>query len=222
MQVKLTFLGHSAFLIESGDHTVLIDPFLTGNPKASCSPDDVNPTRIVLSHGHEDHFGDTVAIAKRTGATVHGAFELCNELESQGVSNLEPGNPGGQVATPFGFIALTQAFHSSSYQGKYMGQPCGVVVNINGHTIYHAGDTALFSDMALIGQLYNPDVAILPAGDRFTMGPRQAAMAAEMIKPRVAIPCHFGTWPPLADDMSVFKPEGVDARVLDPGGSLTL
>lgn len=222
MKTKLTFLGHAAFLIECGDDVIAIDPFLTGNPSASCSADDITPTRIALTHGHEDHIGDTVEIAKRTGAVVHAAFELCGHLESEGVENLEPSNPGGKVETPFGFIAFTQAFHSSSYNGKYMGQPAGVVVRLGGHTIYHAGDTALFSDMSLIGQLYNPDVAILPAGDRFTMGPAHAAMAAEMIKPRIAIPCHYGTWPLLVDDVSAFKPADVDVRVLSPGESIEL
>lgn len=222
MSVKLTFLGHAACLVESGDHTVAIDPFLTGNPSASCSADDLSPTHIALTHGHDDHIGDTVAIAKRTGATVYGAFEVCNFLGEKGLEKLEPGNPGGRIETDFGFIAFTQAFHSSSSEGRYLGMPCGVVVNIGGKTIYHAGDTALFSDMKLIGELYTPDVALLPAGDRFTMGPEHARHAAEMIKPNIAIPVHHSTWPLLTSDLSAFKPTGVDVRVLEPGQSIDL
>ncbi|MEM7754188.1 MAG: metal-dependent hydrolase [Planctomycetota bacterium] len=222
MTVKLTFLGHSACLIESGDHAVAIDPFLTGNPVASCAADDLNPTHIALTHGHDDHLGDTVPIAKRTGATVYAAFEICNFLGEQGLENLEPGNPGGKITTDFGFIAFTQAFHSSSSGGRYLGMPCGVIVNIGGHTIYHAGDTALFGDMKLIGELYTPDVALLPVGDRFTMGPDHARHAAEMIKPKIAIPIHHSTWPLLTSDLGEFKPAGVEVCALEPGASIEL
>jgi len=222
MTVKLTFLGHAACLIESGDHSVAIDPFLTGNPVASCAADDLNPTHIALTHGHDDHLGDTVTIAKRTGATVHAVFELANFLEEQGLEKLEPGHIGGKVDTDFGFIAFTPAFHGSSSNGRYFGMPAGVIVRIGGKTVYHAGDTALFSDMKLIGELYTPDVALLPAGDRFTMGPAHARHAAEMIKPQIAIPVHHSTWPLLTSDLSQFKPAGVDARVLEPGQSIEL
>jgi len=219
----LTFLGHSAFLVEHGDDVVAIDPFLTGNPQASTSADAISPTRIVLTHGHADHFGDTVDIAKRTGATVHASFELCNFLGSEhGLDKLEPGNPGGKVATPFGYVAFTQAFHSSSYEGRYMGMPAGAVVNIGGKTVYHAGDTALFSDMQLLGELYKPDVQILPVGDRFTMGPEHAARAAQLVGAPLAVPCHYATWPLLTDDITAFTPRGVEVKVLKPGESLEL
>ncbi len=223
MAVTLTFLGHAACLVESGDHRVAIDPFLTGNPVASKSADEINPTHIALTHGHDDHIGDTPALAKRTGAPVYAAFEICNYLQSEhGVENIEPGNPGGKIKTDFGFIAFTRAYHSSSTGGKYMGMPCGVIVRIDGKTIYHAGDTDLFSDMALIHEIYKPDVALLPVGDRFTMGPELATKAAELIKPKIAVPVHHSTWPLLTSDLSAFKPRGVEVRALKPGESLTV
>jgi L-ascorbate metabolism protein UlaG (beta-lactamase superfamily) len=221
MTVKLTFLGHSACLIESGTHRVAIDPFLTGNPTASMKRDELKPTHIALTHGHDDHMGDAPIVARDTGATVYAAFELCELLTSQyKVKNVEPGNPGGKIATDFGYIAFTQAFHSSSYNKIYCGMPCGIVVHIDGRTVYHAGDTALFGDMALIGDIYRPDVALLPAGDRFTMGPELAARAAELIQPRVAIPVHHSTWPLLTSDLSAFTPKDVETRVLKPGESI--
>lgn len=220
--MEITFLGHSAFLLTEGKHRVLIDPFLSGNEKApkdaGLRADDIQPTHIALTHGHDDHIGDTVAIAKRTGAAVYGAFELCEYLGEKGLTKLEQGNPGGQIKTDFGFIAFTQAFHSSSTGGRYMGQPTGLIIRMGNTTVYHAGDTALFGDMALIGEIYRPDVAIVPIGDRFTMGPELAGRAAEMIKPaKFAIPCHFNTWPPIAVDPTRFTPKGVEVKVLEPG-----
>ena len=222
MTVTLTFLGHAAFLVESGEHTIAIDPFLTGNPAASTTADAINPTHIALTHGHDDHLGDTADIAKRTGATVYAAFEIGNLLQEQGVEKIEPGNPGGSIDAPFGSVSFTQAFHSSSSGGRYLGMPCGVVVRTGGVTIYHAGDTALFTDMKLIGELYKPDIALLPAGDRFTMGPEHAKIAAEFIKPRIAVPMHHSTWPLLKDDMAAFTPAGVEVRHLKPGESIEL
>ncbi len=221
MSVTITFLGHAGFLLESGQHRVAIDPFLTGNPVATMKAEDVRCNFIVLTHGHADHIGDTVAIAKANGAAVAAAFEICDYLAKQGVEKCEPGNPGGKIATDFGWIAFTQAFHSSSFEGQYMGQPCGVVLNIGGTTIYHCGDTALFSDMKLIGEIYKPDVAMIPVGDRFTMGPELGAKAAEFIKPKVAIPIHYATWPLLTSDISAFKPAGVEVKAMKPGESWT-
>lgn len=216
----LTYFGHSAFIVRERTHVVAIDPFFTGNPHAPIEAQDVHCTHIAITHGHADHLGDAPSIAKRCGATIHAAYEICEFIGTEhGHNRFEPGNPGGRVDTPFGFIAFTQAFHSSSYNGRYMGQPCGVIVNIGGRTIYHAGDTAIFGDMRLIGELYRPDVAILPAGDRFTMGPAHAARAAELVAAPIAVPCHFGTWPLLTSDLSAFTPKGVQARVLRPGQS---
>lgn len=221
----VTFLGHAAFSISDGTHTVLVDPFITGNPVAEAAgitADGLDATHIALTHGHEDHVGDTVAIAQRTGATVIAGFELCNLLGELGVESLDPANPGGGVPTPFGRVDLTFAYHSSSFQGKYAGQPAGLVIRIGGRTIYHAGDTGIFGDMRLIGEIHKPDAVILPIGDRFTMGPADATRAAEMIGAPIAIPCHWDTWPPIAQDPADFRPNGVEVRVLAAGASTSI
>lgn len=217
MAITLTYLGHSGFLVSDGAHTLAIDPFLTGNPVAKHKPEQIDCTHIALTHGHEDHFGDTIPIARRTGATVIAAWEICTYLNEEGIEKTEPGNPGGRVKTPFGWVAFTQAFHSSSYKGRYMGNPCGLVVNIGGVSLYHCGDTALFGDMKMIGQYYTPHIAMIPVGDRFTMDPVTGAKAAELIQAHVAIPIHYKTFPPLVRDISAFKPTGVEVKVMEPG-----
>lgn len=217
MSLSITFFGHAGFSLSDGKQTLVIDPFLTGNPLATAAPGDVHCTHVALTHGHADHVGDVVEIAKRNDAPVIASFEICNYLGEQGVSNTEPGNPGGKIVTPFGWVAFTHAFHSSSYEGRYMGMPCGLVVRMGGATLYHCGDTGLFGDMRLIGEIYAPDVACVPIGDRFTMGPDLAARAAELIGPKVAIPIHYNTWPPIAQDPATFAPKGVEVRVMQPG-----
>jgi L-ascorbate metabolism protein UlaG (beta-lactamase superfamily) len=216
MGISITFLGHAAFLLSDGTHTVAIDPFLTGNPLAAMEPDEVKCQAIVLTHGHGDHLGDTVAIAKANGATVFGAYEIAEYMGEHEI-RAEPGNPGGKIAAEFGWVAFTQAFHSSSYEGRYLGMPCGAVVNMGGVTVYHLGDTGIFSDMKLLGEIYRPDVALIPTGDRFTMGPELATRAAEMIKPKVAVPMHYGTWPLLLPTAAGFEPKGVEVKEMEPG-----
>ena len=219
MTLTLTYLGHAGFTLDDGRHTLALDPFLTGNPVARHKPDDLHCQFIALTHGHSDHVGDTVAIARRNDATVIAVFELCNFLAEQGVGRTEPGNPGGKIATPFGWVDFTPAFHSSSYEGRYLGMPCGIVAHIGGVTVYHCGDTGLFGDMRLIGDVYQPDVALIPIGDRYTMGPELATRAAEMIGAPVAIPIHYDTWPPIAQNTKAFAPKGVQVKVLKPGES---
>ncbi|NIM50579.1 MAG: metal-dependent hydrolase [Gemmatimonadales bacterium] len=214
--MNLTFLGHAGFLLSDGKHTVAIDPFLTDNPVATMTPEDVHCQAIVVTHGHADHMGDTVAIAKANNATVFGANEIAECVGSQGITT-EPGNPGGKIAAEFGWVAFTQAFHSSSYNGQYMGMPCGAMVHLGGVTVYHLGDTTLFGDMKLIGEIYQPDIALIPIGDRFTMGPELATRAAELVKPKVAVPMHYRTWPLLLQDPSGFTPKGMEVKVLEPG-----
>lgn len=220
MAVTIEFLGHSGFLISAGQHVLAIDPFLEGNPVAVKKPLNVACTAVALTHGHADHMGDSIMIAEASGATVYAAYEICEYIQSQGHEKCEAGNPGGKIETPFGWIAFTQAFHSSSFEGRYMGMPCGIVAHIGGVTLYHLGDTALFSDLKLLGEIYKPDVAMIPVGDRFTMGPELGKIAAEMIRPKLAIPIHYGTWPMLVSDISAFKPEGVEVRAMKPGETI--
>lgn len=225
MTLDITFLGHAAFTFRTDDHLLAVDPFITGNPLAEAAgikPESIDATHIGLTHGHADHVGDALSIATRCGSQLIAAFEICEWAGEQGLESINPGNPGGRVETDFGWIAFTQAFHSSSYEGRYMGMPCGLVINIGGTTIYHTGDTGLFGDMALIGELYRPDIAILPIGDRFTMGPEHASRAAEMIKPGLAIPCHYGTWDLIDVDPDRFAPAGVEVVRLDAGSTHTV
>ena len=217
MALQVTYLGHAGFLFGDGTYGVAVDPFLSGNPLAKHQPDDISCDSVVLTHGHPDHVGDTVAIAKRNGAPVVAPFETAMWAQQQGCSIIDT-NPGGKVDVPGGWVAFTQAFHSSSYEGTYMGCACGIVLNLGGVTVYHCGDTGLFSDMKMIGEIYKPDIACIPIGDRYTMGPELATRAAEWIGARVAIPIHYKTFPILAPSADGFTPRGIEVKELEPGG----
>lgn len=217
LRLNIEFLGHACFLIEAGPHTVLTDPFLTGNPNAAKKAKDVRPTHILVSHAHGDHLGDAKAIAKASGATVYSTFDLCQSLEKQGIATVG-GNIGGKLPADFGSVKLVPAIHSSGFPG---GIACGFVVEIAGKKIYFAGDTALFGDMAFLAK-ENIDVALLPIGDYFTMGPEDAVHAVGLIKPKHVIPMHYNTFPPIAQDPNEFKKlveSATDAKVtvLEPG-----
>ena len=226
--MKFTFLGHAAGYLETGSDRFLFDPFLTGNPKAVVTADQLNPTYILLTHGHGDHVGDAVAISKRTGAPIVTTFELANWLGAQGAGTVAM-NHGGWCNFPFGRVRFTIAFHSSSAieeggRPLYLGEPAGVVLQTEEKVIYHAGDTALFSDMRLIGEDAPIDLALLPIGEHFTMGPKDAAKAVEFLAPKRVVPIHYGTFPPLVGDpqefASLVKATATEVHLLQPGESL--
>lgn len=231
MTLKITWHGQSAFSFEADGKTVMTDPFLSGNPVSTTDPASVNPTTILLSHAHNDHVGDTVEIANRAGATVIATHELANYLGSQGVETVVGGNHGGTIAFDGGTTKFTPAWHTSSYtddQGNVVapGVPAGHLINFGGKTIYFAGDTALFLDMQLIGE-EGLDVSILPIGDHFTMGPKDALKATKMLNAGTVIPCHYNTFPPIRQDANAFKAdvEGQTSSmvvVLKPGESMEL
>ena len=222
--MRITWFGHSAYRLEFGSSVVLIDPFLAGNPSFSGDPAaaSAGATHVVLTHGHADHVGDAVAISRRTGAPVVANYDLCMWLARQGLERMEPMNTGGTVGLGEFAVSLTVAFHSSGQLdetgvSQSLGLPNGVVLapKAKGEpTIYHMGDTDLFSDMALIGELYEPAAVMVPIGDRFTMGPRLAAVAVRRFLPRVktVIPCHYGSFPPLVQTPEPFLAEMGDQR----------
>ena len=232
MATQLTWLGHSAFRLDTPAGTrVYVDPFLTGNP--SCPTDEVRPERcdlIVLTHGHSDHVGDTVTLAGRFDCPVVAQVELRGWLTGQGLpaDGLATSlNKGGTVVIEDVSVTLTDANHSSSApDGRYLGESCGLVIAVaDAPTIYFAGDTNVFGDMALVRRLYAPDIAVLPIGDHFTMGPREAAVALELIGAPRCVPCHYGTFPVLTgtpDELRRLAPEGVDVLSPAPGETVTL
>lgn len=225
MSSRLTFLGHATLRLETGGKTILVDPFFTGNPQATETADEQQADFIVITHGHGDHVGDAVSIAKRTGATVIANFEIVSWFERQGIEHAHAQHIGGSHEHPFGRLKLTIAHHGSQLpDGSYGGNPCGLVFTLPEGTIYHAGDTGLFYDMKLIGET-GIDLAILPIGDNYTMGPDDAIRAIRLIKPRLVLPIHFNTWPVIAQDAAAFA-ERVRAEtaaepvLLSPGESL--
>jgi L-ascorbate metabolism protein UlaG (beta-lactamase superfamily) len=224
----LTWLGHASFRLDTaGGKRIYVDPFLNGNPK--CPEGEQTPERvdiIAVTHGHGDHVGDTADLAKRHGATVVAPVELAEWLGSkQGVEKTLNPNKGGTVDVDGIKFTLTNAFHSSSNDdGEYMGEPCGIVVTSDdGKKVYFAGDTCVFGDMQLIGRLYQPDVAVLPIGDHFTMGPKEASLAVELLGVKRVVPCHWGTFGLLTgtpDQLEVGSEVTVER--IEPGDSVTI
>ncbi len=209
--MKITWLGHSAFRLDTAQAVILIDPFLSGGPfKGSVEEATKGVTHVVLTHGHDDHVGDTLDICKRTGAQLIAGYELCVWLGGQGVKNVNPGNTGGTVSGGSFTVTFTQALHSSGTvkDGKsiYLGNPLGVVIKPRGEpSVYHMGDTDVFGDMALIQEMHAPDIGIVPIGDRFTMSPQSAAFACKrFFKFRKAFPCHYMTFPMLVQSADAF------------------
>jgi L-ascorbate metabolism protein UlaG (beta-lactamase superfamily) len=220
--MEIRFLGHAAFELRDGDTSVLIDPFLTGNPQAAVAAEELSPDAILLTHGHEDHFGDTYAIARRTGAQVVAIVEIARELAANGVQNVHEPNIGGTVAFDWGWVRLEPAWHSSTTPKGTASAPAGLVVGIGGQVVYHLGDTGLFSDMQLIGRREPIDVALVCIGGHYTMDRHDAVEAARLIGARQVIPCHYGTWPPIETDVQAFAADVTAAGagevvVLAPG-----
>ena len=200
MSTRIIWLGHGTFSIETGGKTVIIDPFFTGNPAATTTAESVSPDAMIISHGHGDHVGDAVEIAKRSGCLVVANYEITEWLTKQGVENVHPQHIGGSHKHDFGTVKLTIAHHGSSLpDGSNGGNPCGIILKTDDGTIYHACDTGLFYDMKLIGE-EGIDLAILPIGDNFTMGPEDALKAVNLINPKRVIPNHFDTWPLISQD----------------------
>jgi L-ascorbate metabolism protein UlaG (beta-lactamase superfamily) len=205
MATRVQWLGHACLLFESDGTHVLVDPFLTGNPAAATTADKVPADFILLSHGHGDHVGDANAIARRTGATVICNYEISEWLHKQGVAKAHGQQHGGGHAFPFGRVKLTLAFHGSALpDGSYGGNPAGFLITFkDGKKVYDAADTGLFGDMRLIGE-EGIDLAILPIGDNFTMGPDDAVRAVKLLLPRKVMPIHFNTWPLIAQDANAW------------------
>ncbi len=203
--LKLTYVSHSTFILDDGTHRIIIDPFFTGNPTATMSLDNINPDFIVLTHAHGDHLGDAINIAKKVGSTIIAVNELANFVAANGCSAHNM-HIGGSYKFPFGRLKYTIAHHgSSTHDGQYMGEPAGVVISIGGKTIYHTGDTGIFLDMKLIGELNAIDIMMAPIGDNFTMGIDDAVKATKFVDPRLVIPMHYNTFPLIKADPQVFK-----------------
>ena len=222
IMVKLTFLGHACFVIDDGTAKLIVDPFLTGNPAAAAAPEEIEADYVFVTHGHGDHLGDAVQIAERTGAVVCTSVDLAEAVFNGKGLKVEAGNMGGWIRFPFGRAKFFQAIHGSGAPGTLSS---GFVFEIGGKKIYHAGDTALMTDMQLL-EAEHIDAALLPIGDYYTMGPEDALRAAEMIKAGLTIPMHYNTFPHISQDgdafVSALAAEGLNGAVLKPGELLEL
>jgi L-ascorbate metabolism protein UlaG (beta-lactamase superfamily) len=229
MSTTITWLGHNAWSIDTAGAAILLDPFLNDSPTAPVKADGVKADCILLSHGHGDHLGDTVSIAQQTGATVLTNFEVGEWLKKKGVAGdkVVGMNPGGGIDQPFGRVKFTIAHHSSSMpDGSYGGVPGGFLLTLDEKRVYFACDTALFLDMKLIGS-GGLDLAVLPIGDLFTMGPADSIDAIKLLNPKRVAPCHYNTWPPIAQDARAWAERvrshsAAEPIVLEPGGAITL
>lgn len=229
--MKITFQGHSCITIENDRSHLIIDPFLTGNPQAKLTPDQVEANVILLTHAHNDHLGDTVSIAKRNKALVVCSHEMATWLSWQGVE-AHGMSIGGSFSFDFGRVQMTPAFHGNGYVDEerqeiiYMGMPAGFVIQLDGKNLYHAGDTSLYSDMQLIKRKYAIDLAFLPIGDNFTMGPEDAILAAEWVGAKQVIPVHYNTFPTIEQDPQRFveklSEKEIKGTVLKAGESISL
>jgi L-ascorbate metabolism protein UlaG (beta-lactamase superfamily) len=221
--MDVRFLDHACFTLSDGDSTLLIDPFLTGNPKAAASADEVGATTILLTHGHGDHYGDTVQIAKRTGATVVAITEVASEIGEQGV-DVRDCNLGGTASFDWGTVKLVPAWHTSTTPNGVASTPAGLLIEFGGKTVYHLGDTCLFSDLQLVGKRNPIDIALMCIGGHYTMDRVDAVDAAELVGAKTVIPCHYNTFGPIETDAQAFKSDVESATrsnvvVLDPGQS---
>jgi L-ascorbate metabolism protein UlaG (beta-lactamase superfamily) len=221
--VDIRFLGHACFELTDGDARVLIDPFLTGNPKAAVEASEVDPTHILLTHGHQDHYGDIEDIAKRTNAQVVAIVEIANELTEAGVENVSDPNLGGTVKFDWGWVKLVPAWHTSTTPKGTANVPAGLLIGIGGKVVYHLGDTSLFSDLKLVAHRGDPvDVALMCIGGHYTMDRLDAVVAADFIGAGTVIPCHYDTFPPIETDAEKFKSEvesetSSKVAILQPG-----
>ncbi len=222
--MKILYHGHSCVEIQTDSAGIIIDPFISSNPVARTKADDVRVSHILLTHGHGDHIADALPIARQNNATIIANAELAEYFSWQGVSTI-PMNTGGSLQLEFGSVKLTPAVHSSSLsieekqQIIYLGNPNGLIVKLGSTTLYHAGDTDLFTDMKLIGERHAIDVAFVPIGDHFTMGPEDAVVAAEWVKAKLTVPIHYNTFPPIRQDASSFvaalRARGLGGQVMD-------
>ncbi|WP_026693663.1 metal-dependent hydrolase [Peribacillus kribbensis] len=226
--MKVSFHGHAIVIIETNGKTILFDPFITGNELTDLKVEDVKPDVIILTHGHGDHIGDTVQLAKENDSLVIANAELSTYLSWQGVKT-HGMSIGGAYEFDFGKVKLTQAFHGTGLSTEnnemiYLGMPAGVLFTAEGKTVYHSGDTGLFGDMKLIGERHPIDLAFLPIGDNYTMGPEDAALAASFLKAKLVVPMHYDTFPVIKQDPENFIKllEGVEGKILKPGESVEL